>query len=66
MTLEHLVVYGGIVVGIWLIGIVASLARARKHRSALHLDMRHGAPRTRHAPERRSWAGRLGHALGYR
>jgi hypothetical protein len=39
MTLEHLVVYGGIVVGCWLIGIVTFLAFARQHRPVLRLDM---------------------------
>ncbi len=66
MTLEHLVVYGGIVVGIWLIGIVTFLATAQRRGPALHLDARRDAARTRNAPERGSWAGRLRHALGQR
>ncbi len=66
MTLEHLVVYGGIVVGIWLIGIITFLATAQRHGPALHLGVRRGAATTRYAPERGSWAGRLRHAFGHR
>ncbi len=50
MTLEHVVVYGGIVVGIWLIGIITFLAAGQRHGPVLHLDVRRGAARTRARP----------------
>jgi hypothetical protein len=64
MTLENLVVYGGIVLGFWLIGTLTFLTTGHHHRAVLHLDARHGAQETRYAPERDSWAGRLRHAFG--
>jgi len=66
MTLENLVVYGGIVLGFWLIAIVTFLAAAPQHRSGLRLDERRGAHETRYVLERGSWAGRLRHAFGHR
>lgn len=54
VTLEHLVVYGGIVVGIWLIGIVTLLATARQRRSVLHLDMQSRTRRTQESGTRGS------------
>jgi len=54
MTLENLVVYGGIVLGIWLIGILALEATARQRHSMLRLGMRH---RTEARGTRRSIPG---------
>ncbi|HET6438547.1 MAG TPA: hypothetical protein VFG59_10830 [Anaeromyxobacter sp.] len=65
MTLENLVVYGGIVLGIWLIGVLTSLATAHGHRPVLRLGMRGGAQENRYASERASWR-RLRHAFGHR
>ena len=65
MTLENLVVYGGIVLGFWLITIVTFLATAPQHRAGLHLDEQRGAPEKRYALDRGSWAGRLRHAFGH-
>ena len=66
MTLEHLVVYGGIILGSWLLAIVTFLATANRHGSVLDLDAKREAQETRYAPERGSWAGRLRHAFGHR
>ena len=66
MTLQNLVVYGGIVLGFWLITILTFLATAHHHRTALHLDARREAQETRYAPERGSWASRLRHVFGHR
>ena len=66
MTLENLVVYGGIILAFWLIAILTFQATAHHHRAVLHLNERRGAQQTRNAPARRSWAGRLRHAFGHR
>jgi len=65
MTLESLVVYGGIALGFWLIAVLTFLVTAHHHRAVLRLDERRGAGETRSAG-RGSWAGRLRHALGHR
>jgi len=66
MTLENLVVYGGIVLGFWLIAVLTFLATGYNHRAVLRLEARRGSQGTRGAPERGSWAGRLRHAFGHR
>ena len=65
MTLDQLVVYGGIVLGIWLLAVVGLLA-THQHRSTLRLRARPPETVRREAPVRASWAGRIRHAFAHR
>ena len=66
MTLEHLVVYGGIILGIWLVGVLTLLIAPHQHRSVLHDDARRGAQRIEEGRRLGIWASRLRRALGHR
>jgi hypothetical protein len=65
MTLENLVVYGGMVLGFWAIGTITLLATGHRHRTVLDLGARRGAGAKRHAPGH-PWSHRLHHAFGHR
>ena len=65
MTLENLVVYGGIVLGIWLIGIVTILVADRRRRPVLQLDSPE-TRETRYAPRPGPRAGHLRPSFGQR
>lgn len=66
MTLENLVVYGGIVLCFWLIATLTFLATGHRQRAVLRLDARRSAPEAGAEPARHSWTVRFLHAFGHR
>lgn len=66
MTLENLVVYGGIILGFWLSATLTFLATGHRQRAVLRLDAQRGAQEADAEPARGSWTVRLLHAFGHR
>ena len=66
MTLENLVVDGGIILGFWLIATLTFLATGNRQRAVLRLDEQRGAQEANAEPAPSSWTVRLLQAFGHR